>query len=328
MLTEDQMIDVVICIYDPNGTYSRHAAVVMASIFMNTRSSVCIHIIHDDTLSEDNKIRLQSTADKFDQHVEFVNVKNNVEVLFPDTDALTGDFSRGSLFRLFIQELLPDLQRVIYLDCDIIVHMDIEELWKILSDEYPIAAVQDYLQPKNSLYCLIKRKMGLDYRDYFCSGVCVFNFQKIWSLPSKAIEFFKKYEKYIMLPDQDFLNYQFRDNWQKLPERFDKFDVCAKGLPVNEILNTLGIIWHLGSKPWAKSLGLPTEALYWHYLSQSAYSDKIGEYVHEAVAKSVEAAAQHPVGHKDWLRWLKQVIIWPFTVAKRHIKDWYIKITL
>ena len=42
--TEDNVVHVVLGVYDPSGTYSRHAGVVMASIFEKTRRLSLIHI--------------------------------------------------------------------------------------------------------------------------------------------------------------------------------------------------------------------------------------------------------------------------------------------
>ena len=67
--------------------------------------------------------------------------------------------------------------------------------------------------------------------------------------------------------DQDFLNSAFKNNWQQLDVRFDRFDIRSKDIPVQEVINQKNTIWHLGSKTWNRSLGLPTESLFWYYFS-------------------------------------------------------------
>ena len=54
-MPEDDMIHIALAFCDPKGTYARHAAVTMASIFANTKRNVCVYIIHDDTLSKENR---------------------------------------------------------------------------------------------------------------------------------------------------------------------------------------------------------------------------------------------------------------------------------
>ena len=63
-------IHVALAVYDPKGTYSQHAGVVMTSIFENTQSPVVVHILHDETLTEDNRKKFIRTAEKYGQTVD------------------------------------------------------------------------------------------------------------------------------------------------------------------------------------------------------------------------------------------------------------------
>ncbi len=129
-MQDNDMIHVVLAVYDPSGTYAQHAGVVMTSIFENTHSSVTVHILHDDTLTEDNRQKFIRTAEKYHQGLELVDVtsyRDSINKKIADTfkDYLTV----GALYRLAIPELL-ELDKVIYLDCDVIVNLDIRKLWE------------------------------------------------------------------------------------------------------------------------------------------------------------------------------------------------------
>lgn len=52
------MIHVAFCVNDANGSYVRHTAATIASIFENTKDKVTVHLIHDETLTDENKDRL------------------------------------------------------------------------------------------------------------------------------------------------------------------------------------------------------------------------------------------------------------------------------
>lgn len=314
----DKFINIVLCIYDPTGNYAKHAAVVMTSIFMNTTSSIFIHIIHDNTLNTENYMRLQSTAYMYHQNIEFINVSNKVDLLFPDVDKFTGNFSRGTLFRLFIKELLPNINLVIYLDCDIIVHMDIKELLLNFSNQHPIAATLDYPRSNIDIYTIFKNRMRLDFKHYFCAGVCIIDLSKISNLPEKAANFFKQFNNSILLPDQDFLNYIFKNNWQQLDNKYNRFDIYSKGLSVKNILTNRNVIWHLGNKPWECATGLPTDILYWYYYNYSYYNDTIYETLFNTLLRTRKLKL--PIGLNEWIRWSKGCFIWPFSVFKKKIK--------
>ena len=68
------LMEIVLAVYDPRGTYSQHAGVVMTSIFENTQSPVCVHILHDETLSPFNRQNLRETARRYCQRLDFVDV--------------------------------------------------------------------------------------------------------------------------------------------------------------------------------------------------------------------------------------------------------------
>ena len=48
------MIDICYGLYDRNGRYSKFVGTSMVSIFENTSEKITIHILHDNTLTEDN----------------------------------------------------------------------------------------------------------------------------------------------------------------------------------------------------------------------------------------------------------------------------------
>ena len=55
------VINIALTIYDPSGTYTRHAGVVIASVLRNTQTPVCFYILHDETLSADNQNKILET---------------------------------------------------------------------------------------------------------------------------------------------------------------------------------------------------------------------------------------------------------------------------
>ena len=113
----------------------------MLSLFENTNSPVTVHILHDDTLTDDNRDKFIYLAGRYSQAVKFYNV----EKICPDKLSafveLTPEIknthvSVGTLYRLLVpQIILSDIEKIIYLDSDLIVNLDIKELWQIDLDE-------------------------------------------------------------------------------------------------------------------------------------------------------------------------------------------------
>ena len=226
------MIHVCFGLHDADGKYSKFVGASMASIFENTSAPVTVHILHDATLTNDNRDKFSYLAGRYGQRVNF----HNVEELCPDeinflrntlADKINLRFSIGAFYRLLIKEILQrrGVNRAIYLDADIIVNLDIAELWRQNLRKFPLAAVSEIDATFDEM---MKEKYLLDSglvktENYFCSGVILFN------LNALDEKFFYDGVQFLVdnpaceSPDQDILNAFFSENYLKLEQKFDSF---------------------------------------------------------------------------------------------------------
>lgn len=273
---DGDVIHVALAFCDPRGTYCRHAAVVMVSIFANTSSNICVHIIHDNTLTQDNREKLKKLASDYRQTVNLVNVENMLDSDKIDVSKLTADGARGTLFRLLIPDIINS-DKLIYLDCDIVVTMNIAELWRISVDECAVAAVRDTASINYNRGGFVGWRtrqvwslLGIVPGEYFNAGVLVLNLKKLrnnYNFLEAVTKFYVKYKKCITFADQDCLNHIFADDKILIDERFNRIDVSH----VDE--HSLdGYIWHMaGEKPWVAYTRPYVDDLYWRYLRQTPY---------------------------------------------------------
>ena len=56
-LLDDGMIHICYAIYDKTGGFSKFAGTSICSLFENTKSWVTVHLLHDNTLTMENKAR-------------------------------------------------------------------------------------------------------------------------------------------------------------------------------------------------------------------------------------------------------------------------------
>ena len=228
------MIHVSFGLHDADGKYSKFIGATMASIFENTSSPVTIHILHDATLTDDNRDKFSELAAKYNLQVEF----HNVEELCPEeitfiseklADKIKSRFSIGAFYRLLIKKIFGT-GKMIYLDADIIVNLDIAELWKQDLQNYPVAAVPEV---EAALNRMIKDKFllhsGIVKADnYFCSGVMIFDLDRIdENFFRDGVQFLADNPKCESV-DQDILNAFFSENYFKLAQRFDSFVFCER----------------------------------------------------------------------------------------------------
>ena len=230
------MIHVCFGLYDKTGRYSKFTGTAICSIFENTASNVTVHILHDNTLTQDNREKFIILADRYNQRVNFYNVDEICprEIIFLRdklADHISSRFSIGAFYRLLVKKILAahDVHRIIYLDSDIIVNLDIDELWQHDLKNFPIAAVSeidatfDRMIPNR----LLLKSGFVKQENYFCSGVMIIELDKLGE------NFFRDGVQFLAdnpeceSVDQDILNAFFSTNYLKLESKFDSFVVTS-----------------------------------------------------------------------------------------------------
>ncbi len=257
-------VHVVLAVHDDSGTYARHAGVVMLSLFEHTGAPVCVHILHDETLTSENRQKLQAIAAKYDQRTDFIDAGSTSAKLGEEALALVASsWSIGSLFRLLIPELLPSLEKAIYLDCDTVVNTDIQKLWNQPLDDCSLAGVPDHSKKKSnrrlSRETLRTRLIGCSLPTYVNSGVLVMRLDRIrakYNMVREAVRWFSENASMSTLPDQDFLNALFRGDIKLIENRFNNRDI--DGDVGDSIMHAIR-----DPKPWKGLRGTPLEKLYW-----------------------------------------------------------------
>ncbi len=272
-------IHVALAVYDPKGTYSQHAGVVMASIFENTKSPVVVHILHDETLTEDNRKKFIRTAEKYGQTVDLIDTRKYMFNLNGDAIALAKNsrWTIGTLYRLFIPNLL-DLDRVIYLDCDVIVNLDILELWNIDLEGNCLGGVFDNISKlsKWSYNAICEKLNRCPMLSYINAGVLLMNLTEIrkrGNLFQLSMAYYSLHRHSMPYLDQDILNAIFSDSIKLIDPKFNYFLYSRDPKKQHDDFN--GCITHLTlPKPWRELTGLATERLYWSMFLRSAWGEK------------------------------------------------------
>lgn len=274
------MIHVCFALYDKQGTYSKFTGTTMLSIFENINTppqlpSITVHILHDNTLTTDNRDKFIYLAGQYNQLVKFYNVEelcaDKLEEIIKLTPRLkTSRYNLATYYRLLIAQILPaDVDKIIYLDSDIIVNLDINELWRIELGDKPFAAVPEAangINPENFALC---REGYVRDEDYFNAGVLMMNL-KVFSdekLLMSGIKFMGEHPQFIYV-DQDVLNYLFSKDYLKLPVKFNFFTVYLLHL---EEINYERVIYHFAGENFGKSMSNPFNRLWMKYFIKSPW---------------------------------------------------------
>lgn len=290
------MIDVALAVYDPKGNYSRHAGVVIASILHKTNSAVRFHILHDETLTNENRQKLEAAyamnAKSTNGDVSFVDVSSFLNHYYDEKlERFLGIYSKGSIFRLTIPELLSDIDRVVYLDCDIVVNLDIAELWGEFNDREKFSLIGwremgDWPEP--NLKCpkekIYTDAYGLSRGRYINTGVLLLNLEKIRSLYKDKESLFKRGVSYILerkpeYPDQDFLNAEFLGDIGYIDMKYNE-------VPVDDYDDVFNCerIWHFYTrgKPWEVVRDCNADIVYWENFMRTPWHDELPSSLYKA----------------------------------------------
>ena len=275
------MIHVCYGLYDKDGRYSKFVGTSMLSIFENTQADVTVHIIHDNTLNDSNRDKFNYLAGRYNQQVRFYNV----DVLIHDKINLLNEkipqiskrrFSIGTFYRLLIPELISvdkTISRIIYLDADILVNLDINELWSTNLGDSPLAAVPEMI---GTFGLMLNNKFivnsGIVKREeYFNAGVLLIDLNKINSsvdLFNDGLDFLVKNPECDCF-DQDILNNFFASSYLKLPLKFDFFVDSGKIKKPDSVIEKN--IYHFSDRVLNVNLNDIYNRLYFEYFVKTPW---------------------------------------------------------
>ncbi|MER5337559.1 glycosyltransferase family 8 protein [Micromonospora sp. NPDC002717] len=257
-----------------DAAYSAHAAVVMATVAdaMPDEDLRYWVITADDV---DGRARtILGRAAGPNATVSFLDVDTSVMRLPRGSDPLLQYLSPAMYLRLLVPGALPaDVERVLYLDCDVMCTNSLKPLFEIDMGTAPLGAVRDpfnrRLLDMGGLPGLASYK-ELDPRaDYFNSGVLLIDVPhwKEAKVTETSLNYLARHAHESRYPDQDALNYAVYGNWLRLPRRWNDLMAWRLEPEFGGKLSDAAIIHPAGPiKPWKP--GFPKGArrdLYWKH---------------------------------------------------------------
>ena len=190
--------------------------------------------------------------------------------------------------KLTLGEWLPaQVERVIWLDCDLLVLDDIMPLWESDLGEWHALAVPDWGVP------LLSSRFGVAaYRDlglapdagYFNAGVLLIDLAR-WrcdDVAGRAMSYLNTYRDQVFFWDQEALNAALAGKWGKLDSSWNQNPTIRHLVPARkaaernyaagQLPGDIRIAHFTGNlKPWNSCGSSPYHDLYFRYLDQTAW---------------------------------------------------------
>ena len=202
--------------------------------------------------------------------IKAVNINNKIDTI--KKNAQLRDYYSLSIYsRLFIPEMFPQYDKVVYLDCDVIVNTDIAKMHQINIGNNFLGCVLDKAVVNSPEFIeYVIKHIGCDNdKQYFNSGVLLMNNTRCRQ--SGMLQAFYDWllqNNSTVAPDQDFLNVYCKNQVTYLPAGWDEMPIANK---LND--KDLFIIhFNMFSKPW-KYKGVMYEDYFWKHAKDSKYHD-------------------------------------------------------
>lgn len=237
----------------------------------NSHRNLNIYLIYQ-SLCKSNLLLLKKTMEKL--NVKFISIHAD-RTLFqnaPKREHITN----ATYLRLLASQLLPNnIDKVLYLDADIIIDGAIDDFYDINMEKFYFAGVKDHLDTSDHNFH--KKAIGMPVQyTYICAGILLMNL-KILREEFNITEIYKFIEKkgiYLTMQDQDIINALY----------YNKIKVvsCIYGKEAwffnieNNFIYLISILFHREEKPiiihylykhkpWKKNYIGRYMKIYWKY---------------------------------------------------------------
>jgi lipopolysaccharide biosynthesis glycosyltransferase len=265
-------MDIGTCIDEKYGPW---LAVMLCSVCSHAAPDqpINIHVGTSDLTDETKSRIIQSVA------------SHNVRFFWYEVDLtrwkpfpIGPELSRITYARLDLFDALPaNVEKLIYLDTDLIVLHDLLELWEQSFDDQLLLAVQDVRSPEILQFDSwnnLMRAYDLEREsDYFNAGVFLLNIKK-WKAEAyglKAFSFIERHRFQIRFADQDCLNGLCKGRWGRLESAWNVLP--ARASDFTERVGPKPKIVHFAGqfKPWQTESNSPFRAEFYRFLEMTAW---------------------------------------------------------
>ncbi len=267
-------------LFSSDDNYARHLGVAIYSILLYNKDveEICFYVVNNHIKTEN--------LDKLETIVKGNKNANITFISFEDFEKdlhliLAWPISLSSYARLFVGEMLPkEIDKVLYLDCDIVVNGSLSDLWNTDLEDYCLGAIQDIIPSKT------KKAVGvLPHQRYFNAGVLLIDLKqwRMEAIGKKCLDFIGSHQGCVAHHDQGVLNGVLNGQWKRLPLKYNVMTIhymmsqskirkyyndetsYYDNLEVNEAIGNPSVVHFTPSftaRPWEKHCHHPLRNMY------------------------------------------------------------------
>lgn len=316
--------------------YVLQAFVVMHSILRNSKQDFHFFILTADEIKYDVERYtdiLKKEYSNFELSIETVDINR-----FSNAKIHNRHLSKAAYFRLLIPEIIREYDKCIYLDCDIIVHGDLRELYEIEIENYYLAGVRDCHVIEDTPFEIKHQQvLGIPSRDkYINSGVMLMNLD--WLRKDNLVtSFWTQLQKENWFEDNDVLNVCCYPDIKTIPLKYNLFQFYMGshikflyGLPYNkqefDFNHECPFILHMGAdfKPWNR-FTVKGSKEWWHLAEIYSESQSYHEYLQKCQKEEAYNETKELLNRAQKS---EHVVIWGFGKNGKRLCDLFLEYQL
>lgn len=278
---------------DDGYTYPTIVAITSIMENKNPETKYDFYIMHPSEFQEENKEKLKSLASKYEGcAINLIDMQGRYV-----SANLSEYITTPAYYRLALSEVLPDIDKIIWLDGDTITFTDLTEMYNINMRSRYYDGFLDY--PGQDDFSSLNNH-------YICSGVMLVNLKSLRNdgIAAKFDRFIEKNNDKLAKHDQTTINAVCGVKNGILPAKygiFNSFQTTEVAKDYNSILNAknkysreeLGeafehpAVLHVTYKPWKSVMEYAADK-WWNYAEKTDYYNEILEKYSSAFEEKID----------------------------------------
>lgn len=239
---------------------------------------VAVYYLHGPSFPSDVRDGIAGMVERMGGTIRFLNIPDEWVAGMYTAD----HYPSAVWYRLFLPELLPDVDKILYLDIDLLVVDSLADLWEVDLGDHDIAAITNVLEPH---YAHRPADLGVAADSYFNSGVVLMNLEHMrrGGVSKLLADCARTRAEQLIWVDQDALNIVLGHNRLHLHPRWNcmnsvilfPWSVDAFGAEALAEARAHPAIRHFegpaGNKPWHFLADPESRELYIHHRRQTPW---------------------------------------------------------
>lgn len=274
--------------YSLDFKYLEQLCASIASVLANSQNDENINLfILNNGLSEEDKFKIELLKNVKNFNIKYIEMKNEDFSNCPLLSETNADYSDyhvtlPTYYRFLLPDILPDINRVLYLDCDVIVKSSLRDLFEENIEDYAAAMVLDAESEKEA------KRLGVT--KYFNAGVMFINLD-YWrknDIKAKLFDYIQNNKDKILWQDQDIINAVLPQNIKEISNKWN-YQYFQYETPDNQNGANASILHLAGRfKPWLMPFESEIYDEYYNCLKLTPFKNKIMLYRLNASGKRLK----------------------------------------